>query len=368
MDVLQTSMASANRKQPLLLFLTTADHDRPSICNEKHGYACRVRDGIISDPSFLPVIYETANDADWTSETTWRKANPNLGVSVSLEYLRRECKKAQENPAYENTFRRLHLNQKTEQAERVIVMGQWDACCNSVDRALLAGRSFYAGLDIGATSDFTAFVMVFPHDDGKQVEVPVDWDDPDGPKRTIIRRNFTVLPHFWLPEMPPRRDPRMQSVIEGWRKEGLIRTTSGNVVDYDQVLDDIATIIEPYSLEKIGVDRGFQGSQMCNNLMKAYGDRVKDQPQGILSMNAPFREFLELIIGKRIFHDGNPVLRWMASNTAAETKGGLIKPSKDKSTEKIDGIVALVMALGLAIAEPPAPKLDYYDTHEVEFG
>jgi phage terminase large subunit-like protein len=140
-DVLQTSMASANRPQPLLVHITTADFDRESICNEKHDYACKVRDGIIEDESFLPIIYEVTKDDDWKDERVWHKANPNLGVSVSLDYLRRECKRAQDTPTYENTFKRLHLNLKTQNDVRWLQLDRWDACAGPVDPELLSGAT-----------------------------------------------------------------------------------------------------------------------------------------------------------------------------------------------------------------------------------
>lgn len=352
-DVLQTSMASANRRQPLMISITTADYARPSICNQKYDHACKVRDGIFKDPAFLPVVYECLPQDDWTDEKVWWKANPNLGTSVSLKYLKRECERARQQPEYENTFKRLHLNIRTEQANRIISMEAWNACEAKFEIATFGRRPVFAGLDIGATSDFTAFVLMFPEDDGQMVMVPVRMDEPDGEKQPVLRRSYWMKPYFWLPSIPVRRDQRMQDQIDTWARLGFIRRTFGNVVDYDQVLEDIKEILKPFSLGGIAVDRGFQGSAMCTNLMKIYGDKVKEMPQGILSMNMPFREFRELITTRRLKHDGHPVMKWMASNTAAEERGGLCKPSKEHSTEKIDGITAATMALGIALTTSP---------------
>lgn len=360
-DVLQTSLASKNRRQPMIIYVTTADTDRPSICNEKLDFACKVRDGIVEEPSLLPVIYETLKDEDWKSEAVWEKANPNLDISVSREYLRSECKKAIEIPAYENTFKRLHLNMKTEQAERIIVMDQWDKAKREVTEQEFLGQAFYGALDIGATSDFTAWIKLFPHKDEEQVEVE-EFDhrgDVTG-KRVLVRRSYTLLSMFWLPSHPVRRDTRMQEQIDTWSRQGFIRRTEGNVVDYDRVVSDIKADAQRFSLMRLGLDRGFQGGSTATDLMGIFGDKVFNFAQGILSMNAPFRELLELLAVGRIHHDGNPVLRWMASNVAAERKGGLIKPSKDKSAEKIDGITAAVMALGVAITETKGPSV--YET------
>jgi phage terminase large subunit-like protein len=347
-DVLRTGMSSANRRQPLLVLITTADFDRPSICNEIYDYACKVRDQIVTDSAFLPIIYEADREDDWVNERVWEKANPNLDVSVSRNYLRRECKRAQEIVAYQNTFRRLHLNQRTNQDQRVIDMGQWDRCLKRIDLAAMAGRQCWGGLDIGATSDFTALALIFPEGQGEKTSMQV------GEDKTIefIRRSYTWAPIFWLPEEPVKRDSRMAAVIEGWRKEGHVLTTPGNCVDYGQVLRDIVRLTSGLSLIDIGVDRAFQGASMCQNLQQHFGEsKVFAFAQGVLSMAAPWREMLELILTGRMTIDSNPVLRWMASNVVEEDKGGgLKKPSKKKSPEKIDGIAAGVMALGRAMA------------------
>jgi phage terminase large subunit-like protein len=269
-----------------------------------------------------------------------------------MKYLREQVKEADGMPAKANWVKRLNFCIWTETSEKCIPMDSWDVCKRPAPD--LTGRTCFAGLDIGATSDFTAFVLVFPHDDVEFIDVPINPEDKDGPTVSQPRQSFTVVPYFWLPERPVRRDRRMEDTIAVWKRDGLIRTTAGDVVDYDQVLADIQEIVEPFSLAKLAIDRGFQGCQMGTNLMKVYGETVESFAQGILSMAAPFRELLELVKLGRLHHDGNPVLRWMASNTAAEERGGLIKPSKDKSSEKIDGIAALTMALGVAIGKVDA--------------
>lgn len=358
-DVLQTSMASANRLQPLMLYITTADFDRPSICNEKYAYACKVRDGLIHDPGFLPVIYEAPKDADWTSEKTWEIANPNIDVSVSRDYLRRECLKAKENPAYENTFKRLHLNIITEQAERCIPMDAWDLC--NAAPVYITGQAVWAGLDIGATRDFTALVLLFQNDEGEPITVEYKDLHDEPQKIQFVRHTYSLVPHFWLPEKPVTRNPRAEADIRAWLGQGLIHRTPGDVVDYDQVVSDITRILQPYSLQQLAIDQGFQGIAVTQTLQKVYGERIVAFRQGILSMAAPCREMLELIQAQRLRHGGHPVLRWMASNVAAETRGGLIKFSKDKSSEKIDGMTAAVMALGVAMTAPERPKGSVYE-------
>jgi len=354
-DVFQTSFASANRAQPLFICITTADYDRPSICNEKYEYACKVRDGIVADARYLPVIYEMPQDADWQDESLWRLANPNLGVSVSLEYLRGECKRAQEIPAYEFTFRRLHLNQRTSSANKCISLEQWDACENkTIDLEDLAGRECYVALDLGATSDFCALARLFPHDDSEIIviepaEATAESDsEPAMPQQTIRRRSYTLLMDFWLPADPVKRDPNMQRQIELWAKQKYIRTTPGTQVDYDVMFADIKMILTPYEVVSINYDKGFEGMAIGQMMERHYGSVVTWFPQVISRMNGPFRELLNMLSFKRLHHDGNQVMRWMVSNVVAEERQGLIKPSKGKSKEKIDGVTALVMAMAAA--------------------
>lgn len=328
-DTLITSTASANRKQPLVIYITTADYDRESICNEKYKYACGVRDydgkgAGFNDPAFLPVIYEATNKDDWTSPETWRKANPNLGVSVSEDYLTRECKRAQETPTYENTFKRLHLNIRTQNDVKWIPLEKWDLCDGQeID---LAGRECYCGLDLSSTTDITAFVMIFPLDEG-----------------------YAVLPKFWIPEENARQRERKDKVpYETWGRQGLIELTPGNVVDQSYIRKRISELNQTYQLKQLAIDRWNAGK--ITTELQEDGFDVVMFGQGFGSMNAPSKELEKLIIGRQLSHFGNPVLRWMAGNAAAETDAaGNVKPSKKKSTERIDGIVGLVMALGLAI-------------------
>mgnify|MGYP001558066110 CR=1 FL=1 len=334
-DVLQTSIASLNRKSPLLLYLTTADFMRPSICNEKYDYACKVRDGILVDPAFLPVIYEATKEEDWTSPATWAKANPNLGISVSQEYLARECERAKDNPAYENTFKRLHLNLRTEQDVRAIPMDHWDRCGQGADpiawrREMLAslrGERCMGGLDLGATSDLTALALLFG-------------DEPP----------FVVLPFFWVPRgSATKRTQRDRLDYTAWIAQGFVTATEGDVTDYDKVRADLNDLGSQFLIEDLAVDRLFQGAQLCTQLMHD-GFNVVAFGQGFFSMAAPCKQLLELVTGAELLHGNNPVLRWNASNTASESDAtGNLKWSKKRSTEKIDGIVAATMALGRAM-------------------
>jgi phage terminase large subunit-like protein len=358
------------RKQALLFQITNSGHDRTTVCWRQREYSEKVLKGTLPDDSWFAYVCNLDPCAkcsaegktqptdgcpdcdDWRDPKVWLKACPNLGVSVTHKYLEEQVREAQGMPAKENIVKRLNFCIWTEQNDRVIPMDAWDAGARTIDRSLFNGQTCYGGLDIGATSDFTAFVLLFPHDDAEPVEIMVDDTDQNSPTQTIMRRSYSLIPFFWLPETPVKRDAQLQHIISGWTRQGFIRKTPGAVVDYDQVLEDIIEITEPFGLAGIGFDRGFQGSQMGTNLMKHFGDQVIQVPQGILTMNAPFREFLELLKLGRLFHDGNPTMRWHVSNVAAEIRGGLMKPSKDRSSEKIDGVTAAVMALAVATQGP----------------
>lgn len=343
-DVLLTGTGA--RTDPLVVYITTADYDHPSICNEKYDYAVKVRDGLANDPAFLPVIFEASADDDWTDPKTWYKANPNLGVSKQLDYIERECKKAQAIPAYTNTFLRLDLNVRTQQDVRAIPMDQWDLCGGGVAKddaqaqlawrehmlSVLAKRRCAGGLDLGAVSDLTAFVLLFPDEDGA----------------------YDLLPFFWCSEMRAQQRERRDRVpYLAWGRTGFVKLTEGNETDYQVVRRDINDLCNRFGCFGITADRLFQGAQLCQDLIRD-GLNVSAHGQGYLSMAAPTRRFLELVSEGKLRHGMNPVLRWQAGNasTESDTKSGetVLKFSRKKSTEKIDGIMATCMSLSLAMA------------------
>jgi phage terminase large subunit-like protein len=329
-DVLTTSTGA--RTQPLIIAITTAGYDRHSICWEQHEYALKVRDGIIQDDSFLPVIYAAVETADWTDPKVWAKANPGLGKSITLEYLENEAKRAKEVPAYQNTFRRLHLNQWTEQETRWLDMAVWERNSVPVLASALEGRECFGGLDLASTTDIAAFSLVFP---------PKDVND-----------RWQTLWWFWVPEEGVAARSRKDRVpYDVWVREGWIEATEGNITDYDAIRPKIRALGELYNIREIAYDR-WNATQLTTQLE---GDGFTMVPfgQGFSSMAAPTKELLSLLIGDRVAHGNNPVAKWMASNVTVRTDpAGNQKPDKGKSTERIDGIVAEIMALGRAMVQP----------------
>ena len=320
-DTLTTGIAS--RRQPLVIYITTAGWDRNSICWEKHEYAEKVRDGQLDDPSFLPVIHAADEQDDWTSPKVWKKANPNFGISVGRDYFKRECMKARNTPTYENTFKRLHLNIWTEQAVRFLQMAKWDACDAELEPDKLKGLVCYAGLDLSTTTDITALVLLFPVED-----------------------DYHVLPFFWVPKERAReREKRDRVPYYTWAQQGLIEMTPGDVIDYRYVRRRINELVEKFQVQEIGYDP-YNATQLALQLQDEDGVKMIEVRQGMITLNEPTKELERLVISGHLVHGGNPVLRWMASNVTVQTDAaGNLKPSKDKSTERIDGITAMITGL-----------------------
>jgi len=343
-DVLTTSTGA--RRQPLTIAITTAGFDRNSICWEQHEYARQVAEHIIDDDTFLPVIYAAERDDDWLDEAVWAKANPSLGETVKLDYLRTEAKRAQASPAYQNPFRRLHLNQWTAQESRWLPMEAWDACGSPFDADLLNGALCYGGLDLASTSDIASFVLAFPNEPG----------EPEG---------ITLLPRFWIPEENMIERARRDRVpYDAWVRDGLIYATEGNVIDYAYIVREIEELGERYNIREIAFDRW--GAFQVSQALQGAGFEMIGFGQGFVSMAAPTKELLRLVLDGKLRHGAQPVLRWMADNMVVDTDAaGNVKPNKAKSREKIDGIVAGIMAIDRAMRHEP-PKRSVYEDRGLE--
>jgi len=327
-DVMTKGSGDA-RKQPLFFLITTAGNDRNSICYEVHQKAEDVIKGRKIDSTFYPVIYGINDNADWSLEKNWYKANPSLGHTIDIEKVRNAYNSAKENPAEENIFRQLRLNQWVKQSTRWMQMDRWDECDFSIDLDSLRGRECYGGLDLSSTTDITAFVLVFP-------------------PRTSEEK-FIVLPYFWIPDDNLKLRVRRDHVpYDVWEQQGFIKTTEGNVVHYGFIESFIEELDKIYSIKEIAFDR-WGAVQMVQNL-DGMGFTVIPFGQGYKDMSPSSKELMKLTLEKKIAHGGNPVLRWMMDNIYVKTDpAGNIKPDKQKSTERIDGAVALIMALDRAI-------------------
>lgn len=327
-DVMTKGSGDA-RTQPLYFLITTAGNDTNTIGYEIHQKAEDILEGRKSDSTFYPVIYGAKEDEDWTDPEVWKKVNPSLGVTVAMEKVQVACDQAKQNPAEENAFRQLRLNQWVKQAIRWMPMDKWDACAYPVNPDQLKGRICYGGLDLSSTTDITAFVLVFP---------PQDEDD-----------KYVILPYFWIPEENVAlRTNRDHVHYESWVKQGYLLTTEGNVVHYGYIEEFIDELGKQYQIHEIAFDR-WGAIQMTQNL-EGMGYTVVPFGQGFKDMSPPTKELMKLTLEGKIAHGGHPVLRWMADNIyIRKDPAGNIKPDKEKSSEKIDGIVATIMALDRAL-------------------
>ena len=340
-DVMTQGSGDA-RMQPLFFLITTAGNDTNSICYEIHQKALDIESGRKVDPTFYSVIYGANEDEDWTDPEVWKKANPSLGITVGLDKVQAACDSAKQNPGEENAFRQLRLNQWVKQSIRWMPMEKWDACKGEIDEEELEGRVCYGGLDLSSTTDITSFVLVFP---------PRDEED-----------KYIVLPYFWVPEdtldLRVRRD---HVPYDLWNKKGYLETTEGNVVHYGYIEQFIENLGKRFNIREIAFDR-WGAVQMVQNL-EGMGFTVVPFGQGFKDMSPPTKELMKLVLEKKIIHNGHPVLRWNMDNIFIRTDpAGNIKADKEKSTEKIDGAIATIMALDRAIRCGNVSSESVYDS------
>jgi len=322
------------RRQALIFEITNSGYDRHTVCFQHHEYSIQVLEGIFEDDSWFGFIAAVDEEDDpLRDEKCWPKANPNLGVSITEKYLREQVREAIGMPSKQNIVLRLNFCRWTEQASRWIPLEQWDAGKGVVEVEKLKGRECFGGIDLSSTADITALVLDFPDEDG----------------------GHTWLPFFWVPEDNIQRRVEKDRVpYDVWIRQGLLLTTPGNVVDYGFIRAYINEHVAPkYLIRELAIDRLFNSVQLSTDL-QADGFTVVAFGQGFYSMAAPSKTFEELVLKKKLQHGGHPILRWMARNVAAaEDPAGNKKPDKKRSREKIDGIVAGIMGLGRATANPP---------------
>jgi phage terminase large subunit-like protein len=321
-DVLET--ATGARRQPMLFYITTAGYDRNSVCWELHDYSIKVLQGVVDDDTWFAYIATIDEGDDWKDPKVWAKANPNLGVSVKVDDLRLKCDKAKELPAAQNAFRQKHLDEWTEQSVRWFSLHLWDSCEDPREERELDGESCFAGLDLAITRDISALVLAFP-DDGA----------------------FDTVARFWIPEENMRDRVRRDRVpYDVWVDQGWMVTTPGDVTDYAFIRQEINKLAKQYQVQALAYDP-WNATQLAIQLQDDGANMIEFR-QGYVSMNEPCKQLERLITSGKIRHGGNPVLRWMASNvTVKPDPQQNIKIDKaDSQRNRVDGIVALTMAIG----------------------
>ena len=372
LDVMDSAVGA--RTQPLLFIITTAGFNMQSVCHAERDYAIKVLKGIVNDDTYFAIIFTLDEDDDWKDEKVWIKANPNLGVSVSIADMKRLRNKAIESPAALNNFLTKKCNIWTSQEVKWTNMEKWNAAkcfyrgqivtkealyeqfnvCD--DRSLgkclmdhygeieklLAGRRCFGGLDLSKNNDISAWGKMFPLDDEYWLYLPKFY----APKDNAVKRE---------------RDDRVP--YETWAMQGFLNLTKGNVIDYATIMADIWKDFGLFDVEAIAFDRyNFEANRQKLIAEGVPEDKLISFGQGYISMSAPMQETEKIILSEKLLHQYNPVLTWMASNVTAQMDAaGNVKPDKKKSSEKIDGMVSLIMALGIAITMPEKKK-SVYDT------
>jgi phage terminase large subunit-like protein len=337
-DTLVTSTGS--RAQPLVIAITTAGYDRQSICYEVYDYAKKVESKSVKDESFYTYIKEAHEDDDISKPETWKKANPNFGVSLKKQYMERESQKALDIPSYQNTFKRLMLNIWTDSVSVWIPNNEWLDCYKKFDYSTLEGKECWGGLDLASTRDISAFVLIFKEEN-----------------------DFIVLPFLFIPgENAKKRSERDGVDYMTWIKQGDVFQTEGNVADYNFIKSKINELSKKYRIQSIAYDR-WNASQLVIDLQND-GANMSPFGQGFVSMSAPTKEFEKLVVGQQIIHNNNPCINWMLSNVVIqEDPAGNIKCAKNKSKEKIDGIIAMIMSLGEYMTESDVSSI--YDERDI---
>lgn len=355
-DVL-TKGSGAARRQPLYIFITTAGNNINSICYEVHEYAQRVLNGEVIDPTFYPMIYGLGTEDDWEDERNWYKANPALGKPgeegkiLNIEEFRNAFQDAKRNLAEENIFKQLRLNIWVKQSTRWMRMEDWDGCGEKPEEFKDA---CYAGLDLSTSIDLTALSLVFPRDG-----------------------YFDILMRFWIPEDTAEEKEKKDHVpYRQWIRDGFIQATPGNVIDYSYIRAELKKLKEIYKIRELAYDR-WGAVKLVTDIQedgfvidpKSQGENetlIVPFGQGYASMSPPTKELMTLVLTKKIRHGGNPVLRWNVDNLVIEQDpAGNIKPNKAKSTQRIDGAVAMIMAIDRAIKHASEQGPSIYETRGI---
>lgn len=324
-DVLEAvESGTGARAQPLVVVITTTDsNEQNTVYAQRRRDIEQLANRTLKDPARYGVIFAATPDMDPFAEETWKAANPGYGVSPTREFMIAAADKARSSNTAMASFLRFNLGIRTRKDVRWINLDQWDENAGLIVEERLAGRVCWAGLDLASTSDFTAWVLLFPTADGL----------------------LEVLPRFFIPEAAVTRRAAMRETFAEWSRNGFITVTDGDVVDDDAIKTQIQADADRYSIRSAGCDP-WDARSLMQWMQDEVGLTVEKVPQNIGRLSGPSKE-LERRIGLReLRHGGHPVLRWMADNAIAETDGqGRIRPNKQKSSDKIDGIVALVLAI-----------------------
>lgn len=363
------SAGTKGRRQPLIAEITNSGYDRQSVCWQHHQLSRRILEGHEENETWFAYIcgldpcepcraqgHEMPQEGcsacdDWRDERVWGKTNPLLDISVTRKYLRAQVTDAMQLPERQNFVRRVNFCTWTESVTRWLTAEQWAACVVPVDAEALKGRACVVGIDLASTTDLAAMVLIVPDEDFFAEGAAPTAEDVESPP-LVVRGGIDVLAWFWCPEDGILARSRKDRVpYELWRDQGHLEPTAGNVIDYRRIRRALNTLREEgYDIREIAYDPAF-ATQFALQLQDEDGFTVVSISQGFHSLNEPAGLLERLVLSRALRHGGNPILAWCAANAVCETDGGGRKrPSKGKSTERIDGISALTTALSRVLS------------------
>lgn len=321
-DVIESGTGS--REQPLLWSITTAGYDQSGICYEQRTYVTKILDKIIADDTYFGIIYTLDPEDDWRDRTLWRKANPNLGVSVYPDDMERQAVKAEAMPTARNAFLTKRLNIWTSADVAWMKMEKWHACCDeSLTLEEFEGERCFVGIDLASRDDMAARMLVFP--DGKE---------------------FSVFGRYYLPQETIRSGKNAS--YAGWAAEGMLVATPGEVIDFDFIEEDLRELATRFEIQEVAYDP-HQATQFSVHMLAEGFPMVEMRPTTI-NFSEPMKELEALALEGLLHHDGDPILAWAVSNVVAHLDAkDNIYPRKARPENKIDPVVGLLMALGRAI-------------------
>ena len=342
--------AASARRQPMIWKITTSGVKRESVWWEERQDAVAIIEGRATDDSTFAVIYTLDEGDDPFDEAVWPKANPNLGVSVLLPFLRERAAKAQRSPGALAAYLRYHMNVPTSVSTRAISIEEWDL--NGAAPQIADGAGGYAGLDLASVKDLTALILTFRTE---RPEAKVEHGCEDRPD--CQHYWYDVLCRFWCPEDGIEQRSRHDGVpYDDWVRDGYLVATPDSVTDYSYLRHEVEALAETYTIGDIGFDK-WNATHIVTELM-ADGATCTAIAQTTAGLGPAWRELEKIILDHAMRHGGHPILRWMAGNVEVETDAaGNQKPSKRHSSERIDGMVALDMSLNRWLAHGAAPAV-----------
>jgi len=324
-DVVETG--TGKRDNSLLWVITTAGSNRAGICYEARTFVTKLLNGVIEDDTQFGIVYGLDDGDDWTTENALVKANPNWGISVRPEILGPLQAKAMQLPSAVNNFKTKHLNEWVNADTAWMDMRAWDACGDSsLDIEAFTGQPCWVGLDLASKTDIAALMLMFQHPE--------------------ISDAYVVFGKYYLPEDTVQAAGNSQ--YPGWMRTGRLTVTPGNVIDFGWIEADLLDLVLRFAVQAVAFDP-FQATQLSTRMLAEGLPMIEVRPT-VLNFSEPMKTLEALVLQRKLVHDGDPVLTWMASNVVAHLDAkDNIYPRKERAENKIDGIVALIMALSRAI-------------------